>query len=290
MTQMEGKRVLVTGASSGIGRATARELARMGAEVVLHVRDPQRGESARSHIAETTGSERTELLVADFADLDSVRVAAGECLRRYDRLDVLVANAGAIHPERRTTPQGRELTFQVNHLAHFLLCAELGALLQASAPARVVTVSSDAHWAAWRGIRLGDPDYEHGWSSFGAYAHSKLANIMFCYGHARRLGKAGVSSTVMHPGLVNSGFGAAGYGAFGTLMHRLSPVIALTPDQGADTAIWLASSPDVEGATGTYFYRRRVRRSSPSSHDEAAQRGLWELSEEFTDRERLRAP
>jgi NAD(P)-dependent dehydrogenase (short-subunit alcohol dehydrogenase family) len=279
---MAGKRVLITGASSGIGLAAATGLARMGAEVLMHVRDEGRGEAARRLIVDTTGNERTALLLADFADLDAVRRMAEECLQRYDRIDVLVANAGAIYPERRVTAQGNELTFQVNHVAHFLLCNELEPLLAAAAPSRVISVSSDAHWAAWRGLRLSDLDFERGWSPFAAYAHSKLANIMFCYEHARRLSGTGITSTVMHPGIVHSGFGAAGYGAFGSLIHRLSPLIAATPEEGADTIVWLASSAEVEGVSGEYHYHRRPRRSSPASRDVAAQKGLWELSERLT--------
>ncbi|MBW6467613.1 MAG: SDR family NAD(P)-dependent oxidoreductase [Coriobacteriia bacterium] len=280
---MEGKRVLVTGASSGIGLAATLEFARMGAEVVMHVRDEQRGQAARELIARETGSERTGLLRADFSDLCEVRAAAERFTRLYDRLDVLVANAGAIYPQRQLTIQGNEITFQVNHLSHFLLSTLLEPLLRASAPSRVVTLSSDAHWAAWRGVRLDDPTYEHGWSPFGAYANAKLANIMFCYEHARRFHGTGVTSTVMHPGLIDSGFGAAGYGVFGSLMHRFSPLVASTPEVGADTLVWLASSHEVEGATGRYFYRRRPRRSSPPSHDLEAQRALWALSAELTD-------
>lgn len=280
MGDMTGKRVLITGASNGIGLAAATELARRGAEIVMHARDAGRGERAQRAVAEAAGSERTSLILADFADFDDVRRMAAECLRRFDRLDVFVANAGAIHPERVVTPQGNELTFQVNHLAHFLLCDRLQPLLADSAPARVVTVSSDAHRAAWRGLRLDDLNLQRGWSPFGAYAQSKLANIMFCYEHARRVAGTGVTSTVMHPGLVHSGFGAAGYGLFGTFIHRVSPMVAATPDQGADTLVWLASSYDVEGVSGEYFYRRRPHRSSRPSHDVAAQAALWDASEE----------
>lgn len=282
MTDMRGKRVLVTGASSGIGFEAARDLARMGADVVMLVRNEERGEAARSRIATQTGSTRTELLLSDFADLESVCSAAAEYVRRYDRLDVLLANAGAIHAHRQITEHGNELTFQVNHLAHFLLCSLLEPFLLASAPSRVVTVSSDSHWAAWRGMRFGDLTYERGWNPFAAYAHSKLANIMFCYEHTRRLEGTGVTSTVAHPGLVRTRFGHEGYGRFGTLIELLSPVIAATPKQGADTLVWLASSSEVEGESGTYFFRRRSHRSSPVSHRVDAQRRLWEISETLT--------
>lgn len=279
---LSGRRVLVTGASNGVGLAASTEFARAGADVVLHVRDEARGEAARERIAAETGSERTELLLADFADLGAVASAAEEYARRHDRLDVLVANAGAIMPKRIITAHGNELTFQVNHLAHFLLCRILGPLLAASAPARVVTVSSDAHQAAWRGIRFGDITYERGWLSFTAYAHSKLANIMFCYEHARRLFGTGVTSTVMHPGFVHSHFGADAYGRLNPLIYRMIyPAIGRTPERGADTVVWLAASPEVDGITGTYFQDRRMHPSSRASMDLGAQRRLWELSEEL---------
>jgi len=282
MRGMVGERALITGASSGIGYVAARELARMGADVVMLVRSPERGEEARNSIAEETGSERIELLVADLADLSSVCSAAEEYVRRHDRLDVLIANAGAIYPQRRITSHGNEMTFQVNHLAHFLLCSILEPQLCASAPARVVTVSSDAHYAAWRGIRFGDLTFERGWRPFSVYAHSKLANIMFCHEHARRMKGTGVTSTVMHPGRVKSGFGSEGYGLLGGIVGRASELIARAPEQGADTIVWLASSTEVDGASGAYFFKRRPHRSSPVSLNKEAQHRLWEVSEELT--------
>ncbi len=277
---LAGKRVLVTGSSRGIGLAAAVEFAALGAHVVMHARDRERGEAARRLVAERTGSDRTELLLADFAHLEQVPAAAEEYLRRHDRLDVLVANAGAIHPRRVVTEHGNELTFQVNHLAHFLLCRLLEPVLLASAPARVVSVSSDAHQAAWRGIRFRDPAFQRGWGPFRAYAHAKLANIMFCYEHARRLAGTGVTSTVMHPGLVRSGFGAEGYGVFGAVMLKvMTPLVGHTPEQGADTLVWLASAAEVKGVSGVYYYHRHPHRSSPASRDVDEQRRLWELSE-----------
>jgi retinol dehydrogenase 12 len=282
MDGMHGKTVLVTGASGGIGFLAARDLARAGARVVMLVRSEERGETARRRIADETGSENTGLLLADLADLDAVRSAAEAFARSHDRLDVLIANAGAIDSGRRLTVDGNERTFQVNHLAHFMLCRLLEPLLSESAPARVITVSSDAHWAAWRGIRFDDLTFERGWSPFGAYAHSKLANIMFCYAHARRLADTGIVSMVAHPGLVRTGFGADGYGAYGRFIEMVSPLIAGTAEEGADTVTWLASSADVSEANGRYFHRRRKHRSSPASHNVAAQRRLWELSERLT--------
>ena len=280
---LSGKRILVTGASSGIGLAASLEFARAGADVVMHVRDRSRGEAARERIAAETGSERTELLLADFADLGAVASAAEEYARRYDRLDVLAANAGAIMPDHVITEHGNELTFQVNHLAHFLLCRILEPILVASGPARVVTVSSDSHQAAWRGIRFEDPAFRRGWRSFPAYAHSKLANIMFCYEHARRLFRTGVTSTVMHPGFVYTHFGADAYGRLNPLINKVVyPTIGRTPERGADTLVWLATSPEVEGATGAYFQDRRMHHSSRASMDLEAQRRLWEMSEELT--------
>ncbi len=289
MHSMQGKRVLVTGASSGIGLETARELARMGADVMLHARTQSRGEAAQEHIASSTGSERTTLLTADFTDLFSVCDAANRFVEQYDNLDVLVLNAGTIFPERHVSEHGNELTFQVNHLAHFMLWRVLFPLLWASRPSRIVHVSSDSHLAARNGIRFDDLTLEDGWTPFGAYAHSKLANIMFCYAQARKLRKMGVTSNVVHPGVVASGFGSEGYGVFGRAMRKLLP-LARTPEQGADTVVWLASSPDVADVTGGYFRNRRPHRSSRASRDEEAQERLWETSIELAGCNHLKCP
>ena len=279
---MSGSTALVTGANSGIGLVATRELAAAGAHVVMLVRDRKRGEAAQTGIEAVLPGASTELLLADLADFSAVRHAASEFLSAHDSLDVLVANAGAIFPSRTITVDGNEATFQVNHLSHLLLCTLLEPSLAAAAPSRVITVSSDAHYAAWRGIRFRDLEFERGWSPFGAYAHSKLANIMFCYEHARRLAGTAITSNVMHPGLVRTGFGRHGYGWYGQFIERTSPLVAGTAEEGADTLVWLATADEVASASGVYFYHRRPHRSSPASRNVAAQGRLWRVSETLT--------
>jgi retinol dehydrogenase 12 len=276
------QRVLVTGASGGIGLVVATELARSGAQVIVHARDPQRGASALAHITRQVPGALTELLITDFEDLSAVSSAAQSLLLAGAPLDVFVANAGAIYPKRMVTIDGNEATFQVNHLAHFLLARLLAPLLSDAPAARVITVTSDAHWAAWRGIDFEDLAFERHWSPFRAYARTKLANILFCREHASRLTGTAITSNAVHPGLVRSGFGSAGYGPYGRFIGAVSPVVAHTPEEGADSIVWLANSPQVEGVSGTYFFHRRPHRSSPAAQDPSAQRKLWEASEQLT--------
>ncbi|MBS3956858.1 MAG: SDR family oxidoreductase [Clostridiales bacterium] len=282
MDGLRFKRALVTGATSGIGFVTARELARMGADVVVHARTQRRGEAARDLIAEQTGTDRVEVLVADFTDLFAVCAAANEYVHRYDRLDILVLNAAVINPQRLISEHGNELTFQVNHLAHFMLWRVLQPLMWASSPSRVVHVSSDAHYAARRGIRFDDLTLRDGWNPFAAYAHSKLAGIMWCYEQARRLAPMGVTCNAVHPGMTGTGLAVRGYGAWGRVIGALSPLTARSVQEAAETVIWLAASPDVEGVTGGYFFNGRHHRSSAASRDEQEQARLWELSRELS--------
>lgn len=282
MDGVRSKRALVTGATSGIGFVTACELARMGAEVVVHARTEPKGEAACARIAENTGAERVDMLTADFTDLFAVCSAAREFVRRYDRLDILVLNAAAIHPARQVSEHGNELTFQVNHLAHFMLWRVLQPLLWASSPSRVVHVSSDAHYAARRGVHFADLTLEHRWSPFGAYAHSKLAGLMWCYEQARRLAPMGVACNAVHPGLTRSGLGDGGYDTWSRMAGALSPLTARSLDAAADSVVWLATSAEVEGVTGGYFFNRRRHRSSAASRDENAQARLWELSRDLS--------
>lgn len=275
---MNGKVCLVTGASSGIGQVAAMELARMGATVVLLVRKRQRGEATRQAIMSQTGHAQVDLLVADFASLDAVRHAADEFLGRYQRLDVLLNNAGIYVSERRLSTDGFELTFAVNHLAPFLLTSLLLDCMQATGSARVVTVSSGAHMAA--SAKFNDVRAERGYNAFRAYADSKLANILFTYALARQLEGSQVTANCLHPGGVRTNFGADATGLFRVFFNLARPLM-LSPEQGAQTSIYLASSPEVAGVNGKYFVNCRAQTSSPSSYDHTIQGQLWELSEQL---------
>lgn len=270
---------LVTGATSGVGLAVAEELARRGVLVWVHARSHARYEGARAEIVSRVPTARLRPWIADFMSLAQVRDGSREVLGAVDALDILVANAGAIFPTRRLTDDGFEATWQVNHLAHHLLGALVQPALAAADNARVITVSSDSHYAAIGGIAFDDVGLERGWRPFTAYAQSKLANIMYCYEHARRVQPLGISSTVMHPGIVNSGFGREGYGLFGSAVALAWPHIALPPEKAADTAVWLACTEESRVKSGGYYYRRKLHRSSRWSHDPAGQRRLWELSD-----------
>jgi retinol dehydrogenase 12 len=268
---------VVTGATSGIGKAAATALARLGATVVMVGRDRGRTEAAAAQIAPVSASPpRAE--IADLASLEQVRGLAGR-LAGLDRIDVLINNAGLVLGERRITPDGLEHVFALNHLAPFLLTNLLLPKLTASAPARVVTVTSDAHSAAR--LDLSDANLEHGWDSWRSYANSKLANILFTRELARRLDGTGVTANCAHPGVVRTGFGRES-----RPLLRLGIAIArpfmLSPERGADTIVYLASSPDVAGQTGGYYVKRQQREPSAAARDDTLARELWELSEKMT--------
>jgi len=274
---MDGKVCVVTGATSGIGKAAATALARMGAQVVLVGRDRGRAEATAAQV----GSVATQPPVVDIADLgamDQVRALA-ERLAALDRIDVLINNAGLVLGERRGTPDGFEHVFAVNHLAPFLLTNLLLPKLTASAPARVITVTSDAHSAAR--LDLDDPNLEHGWDSWRSYANSKLANILFTRELARRLHGTGVTANCAHPGVVRTGFGRDARPLL-RLGVTLARPFLLSPERGADTIVYLASSPGVADETGGYYVRRQRREPSAAARDDAAARKLWQISEELT--------
>ncbi|MBL8153846.1 MAG: SDR family oxidoreductase [Anaerolineae bacterium] len=278
---MQGKTVLVTGATSGIGKVTALELARMGAQVVIVGRSAERCAAVVQEIQGKTGNGQVEALVGDLSLMRETRRVAEEFRARHTRLHVLVNNAGAIYDKRQETEEGLEKTFALNHISYFLLTTLLLDLLKASAPARVVNVSSGAH-------TMGKLDFDdlqnqknYGMGGFRAYGQSKMMNILFTYELARRLKDTGVTANVLHPGAVATGFGRNNRGLFNRIFALLGPFM-LTPERGAETSIYLASSPEVEGVTGRYFERKKPIASAPASYDETTQRRLWEVSEEIT--------
>jgi len=276
---MGGKTALITGGTSGIGKATAVALAAMGADVVIVGRNPERGEAAVEDIRVQSHSESVELMLADLSVQAEVRRLAEEFQGRHDRLDVLANNAGLVQSRRTETPDGIETTLAINHLAPFLLTNLLLDLLKKSAPSRVITVSSEAQ-------RLGNMDFDdiqstRKYKGFPVYGMTKLANIMFTYELAERLRGTFVSANCVHPGPVSTNF-AKNNGGPMALFFRLGKPFMRSPEQGADTLIWLASSPEVEGTSGKYFSDRKEIEAKETAYDEGARRRLWEISEELT--------
>jgi retinol dehydrogenase-14 len=276
---MGGKTVLITGGTSGIGKATAVALAAMGANVVVVGRNPERGEAAVDEIKAQSHSESVEMMLADLSVQAEVRRLAEEFLRRHDRLDVLANNAGLVQSKRTETPDGIETTLAINHLAPFLLTNLLIERLEQSAPSRVITVSSEAQ-------RLGNMDFENMQSrrkyrGFPVYGMTKLANIMFTYELAERLDGTGVSANCLHPGSVGTNFGQNNRGAMVLFFRTFKPFMR-SPEQGADTLIWLSSSSEVDGVSGKYFSDRKEIEAKKVAYDPAARRRLWEISEDLT--------
>jgi retinol dehydrogenase 12 len=274
---MKGKVCVVTGASSGIGKAAAAALAGLGATVVLVGRDRGRTEAAAAEIGRP-GGPPPRVEVADLASLEQVRGLA-ERLAGLERIDVLVNNAGLVLGERQVTADGLEHVLALNHLAPFLLTSLLLPQLTASAPARVVTVTSDAHSAAR--LDLADLNLERGWDSWRSYANSKLANILFTRELARRLDGTGVTANCAHPGVVRTGFGGQARPLLKAGIMIARPFM-LSPERGADTIVYLASSPDVAGQSGGYYVKRQRREPSAAARDDDTARKLWEISQELT--------
>ncbi len=272
---MEHKICLVTGATSGIGKETARGLLRLGATVVITARDAEKGKAALVELKPAGG--RVELLVLDLGSLASVRAAAAEFQRRFTRLDVLVNNAGTSLFTRQLTVDGYEATFATNHLGPFLLTRLLGGLLQRSSPSRVVNVAS----AALAPVDLSDLMSEKAFDPMTVYSRTKAANILFTGELARRWAGTGVTVNCLHPGVVKTSLVRDARGFMKFLFAVFRPFF-IKPEQGADNSVYLASSPDVEGVTGAYFVGRK---SSPTPYltDAAAQKALWEASERLTD-------
>lgn len=278
---MERKVVLITGATDGLGKAAALALAKQGATVVIVGRDPAKTRATAGEMKEQSGTPSADGLVADLSSMAEVRRLANELRQGYSRLDVLINNAGAIFARRQATVDGYERTFALNHLSQFLLTNLLLSILEAGAPSRIINVSSQAHEGG--AIDFDDLQGERSYGIGGgrAYSRSKLANIMFTYELARRLAGAGVTANALHPGTVATRFGEDNGGMM-RLGMRMFHRFAISAEEGADTIIYLASSPEVEGVTGRYWEKRRPIRSSPASYDEGAQKRLWDVSAQMT--------
>ena len=275
LNQTPRKTVLVTGANAGIGRATATELARMGMRVLMACRSAERGTEAQAAVMAEFPGASTELLIADLSSGEGVRSLAAQTLQHTDRLDVLVNNAGVFTGDYLPTVDGLETQFAVNHLAPFLLTHLLRDVLVKSAPARVVTVSSEAHKRGQ--IRWDDLQGEQKYSGLQAYSQSKLANLLFNRELARRLGGTGVTANTLHPGVIGTQLLFTGFAP----LRFLRPFLK-KPDAGARTSVFLASAPAVERLTGLYFIDLEPARPSPAARDDGAARRLWRISAELT--------
>lgn len=275
---MAGKVCLITGATGGIGLITAHALAAQGARVVLVSRSAQKCEATAAEIKAATGNDQVTFIAGDLSLMAQVRRVAEQFLAQNDRLDVLINNAGAVFSSRQVTAEGYEMTMALNHLNYFYLTQLLQDVLLASAPARIVNVSSDAHKGG--SIKFDDLMSEKKYSAFGVYSMSKLANVMFTYELARRLEDSGVTANALHPGFVASNFGRSNGGIWSAIMP-LAQMFAISPEKGAETTIYLATSGEVEGVTGKYFVKKQPVKSSGASYDQAAQRRLWDMSEQL---------
>lgn len=273
---MEGKNVVITGATSGIGAVTARRLVALGARVVLIGRDTNRAQAILATIQQEHGSESALFLAADLSSQTDICRLADEIARQCPRLDVLINNAGAMFGKRQLTVDGIEQTFAVNHLAYVLLTRLLLDRLVASAPSRIVIVASGAH----KGVRLKFTNLqgEHGYNPLLAYKRSKLCNLYFTYELARRLNGTGVTVNALHPGFVATRIGIS-EGFLAPWLWRASCTFAVSEEEGARTSVHLASAADVVGINGRYFYKCREVTSSQASYDRQAAAQLWDISD-----------
>ena len=272
--------VLITGATNGIGKAAAQAIASQGGRVVIVGRNAQKTEDVAAELSQASGNPDIDFLLADLSSMAEVHRLATEFTARYQRLDVLVNNAGAFFMRRQETVDGLEMTFALNHLSYFLLTTELLDTLKASAPARVVNVSSGAESGAkvdWDDLQL-----RRKYRGFNAYALSKRFNLYFTYELARRLAGTGVTANAVHPGSVATGMWTNSFSRLSRLIGPLTRLAMRSPEQGAETVVYLATSPEVEGVTGRYFADMQERYSSRASQDLEAARRAWQISEKLT--------
>ena len=276
---MKDKVVMVTGANSGIGKAASLALAEMGATVVMVARSKERGEAARSEIVRKSQNNAVDLLLADLSSLGSVRILSSEFQKKYSSLHVLINNAGLFNQRRRVTADGYENTFATNYLAPFLLTNLQLDLLKASAPSRIINVSSVGHYNGH--INFEDLNLENDYGGWKAYGQSKLALVLFTHELAKKLQGTGVTVNAVHPGTVATNIWSRPLGPVGFIM-ALPKLFMTSPDQGARTIVYLASSPDANGLNGEYLEKLKVKKSSDESYDEEIAQRLWDVSAKLT--------
>ncbi len=278
---MSEKVILVTGANSGMGKATAAKLADTGARVIMLCRDMARGEAALREVSEQNSARKLELMLCDLGDMRDIRRFTDEFKERYGRLDILVNNAGVITLDRRETKDGFELQFGVNHLGHFLLTLRLIDIMPEHSGARIVVVGSGAHKAGR--IHFNDINLKKGYNVVSAYGQAKLANLLFTRELAKRLDGKGITVNCAHPGAVATSMGVDRKTGFGKTITGLLKPLFQTPELGSRTALYLALDPAVRDITGEYFYKCKRAKSSKASKNEELARKLFELSEKLTD-------
>jgi NAD(P)-dependent dehydrogenase (short-subunit alcohol dehydrogenase family) len=276
---MKEKVVMITGANSGIGKAASLAIAKMGATVVMVARNREKGEAARSEIVRKSQNDSVDLLLADLSSLVSVRQLATEFQSKYSRLDVLINNAGLFNQRRRVTTDGFENTFATNYLAPYLLTNLQLDLLKASAPSRIINVSSVGHYNGH--INFDDLNLEKEYGGWKAYGQSKLALVLFTHELAKRLQGTGVTVNSVHPGTVATNIWTRPLGPAGFIM-ALPKLFMTSPEKGAETIVYLASSPDAKGLNGEYLEKLKVKKSSDESYNEEIAQKLWDVSAKLT--------
>jgi len=278
-TAMKDKIVMITGANSGIGKAASLALANMGATVVMVARNKEKGEAAKAEIIRETGNSSVDLLLADLSSLDSVRQLATEFQKKYPKLHVLINNAGLFNQGRHVTTDGYENTFATNYLAAFLLTNLQLEQLKASAPSRVINVSSVGHYKGH--INFDDLNLEKEYGGWKAYGQSKLALVLFTHELAKKLQGTGVTVNALHPGTVATNIWTRPFGPAG-FITALPKLFMASPEKGAETIVYLASSSDAQSLSGEYLEKSKVKKSSEESYDEEIAQRLWDVSAKLT--------
>ena len=275
---MNGKVCLVTGSTDGIGKVSARVLAELGAKVIIVGRNPEKSAIVLAELKSISGNENIDLLMADLAVMQEVRDLAEQVISRYDRIDVLLNNAGGYFTKHEITSDGLEMTFALNHMSYFLLTNKLMELLKYSAPARIVNVSSDAHYGV--DMEFENLNGEQEYKAWKAYQKSKLANVLFTYELLKKV-PGNITVNCLHPGFVATNFGHNNGGFFGPVLKIAQRISAIDPEEGAKTSIFLCSAPEVKGVSGKYFYKCQPKTSSRESRNMDTGKRLWQISSDI---------